>query len=155
MSFIPVPDNSDFPIENIPFGIVSTAADASHRPATIIGDHVVDLRELAIAGLFDGPLLKDIAVKTFSEPTLNHFMSLGRPIWREARSTLQRLLSATHPSKLREDQALQAKSIHHRSTVETHLPASIGDYTDFYASKEHAMNVGAMFRGRENALMPN
>ncbi|KAJ3101182.1 hypothetical protein HDU97_001594 [Phlyctochytrium planicorne] len=148
-SFIPIPANSDFPIANIPFGIISSADDASHRPATIVGNHVIDLRSVAKAGLFDGPLMKAVAVEVFSQPTLNSFMSLTRPHWLETRQTLQRILSTTTPS-----QALQSAVLPAEKTI-NHLPAQIGDYTDFYASKEHATNVGIMFRGKENALMPN
>ncbi|RKO82755.1 hypothetical protein BDK51DRAFT_24287 [Blyttiomyces helicus] len=82
-------------------------------------------------------------------------MSLGRPAWREARETLQTLLSATGPSVLRDNAALRASALVPLASVTYHLPATIGDYTDFYASKEHATNVGVMFRGKENALMPN
>ncbi|KAJ3331451.1 hypothetical protein HDU76_003147 [Blyttiomyces sp. JEL0837] len=154
-SFIPIPDNSDFPLENIPFGIISTQNDTSRRPATIVGDHVVDLRAIAKAGLFNGPLLKTQAIEVFSQPTLNKFMSLGRSTWREARTTLQHLLSSSTASPLRDDPALRSSAILPVSSVTCHLQADIGDYTDFYASKEHATNVGAMFRGRENALQPN
>jgi fumarylacetoacetase len=82
-------------------------------------------------------------------------MALGRPAWREARATLQDLLSENGNPLLRSNRALVAKSLIPLSDVVNHLPAKIGDYTDFYASKEHATNVGAMFRGKENALMPN
>jgi fumarylacetoacetase len=82
-------------------------------------------------------------------------MSLGRSAWREARATIQHLLSASTASPLRDDAAFQAKALIHKEKVTNHLQAEIGDYTDFYASKEHASNVGAMFRGKDNALMPN
>ncbi|KAJ3410298.1 hypothetical protein HDV05_003954 [Chytridiales sp. JEL 0842] len=178
MSFVTVPADSDFPIENIPFGVISTQDDVSlvnvlrlyaaivktksgldsqptRRPATAIGDHALDLRSIAQAGLFNGPILKSIAADVFSQPTLNKFMSLGRPAWREARATIQTLLSSATASPLRDDASFQAKSLIPRSKVVNHLPAEIGDYTDFYASKEHASNVGTMFRGKDNALMPN
>ncbi|KAJ3290559.1 hypothetical protein HDU79_003132 [Rhizoclosmatium sp. JEL0117] len=154
-AIVDLPANTDFPLENIPFGIISTAADATPRPATAIGDHVVDLRALAKKGLFTGPLLKDVAVRVFSEPSLNAFMRLGRPSWREARATLQTLLSAATASALRDDKDFRATALLHRSTVKNHLPAQIGDYTDFYSSREHAFNVGVMFRGKDNALQPN
>jgi fumarylacetoacetase len=82
-------------------------------------------------------------------------MALGRPAWREARQTLQDLLSKDGSDFLRSNAALQSKVLIPLSEVTNHLPATIGDYTDFYASKEHATNVGTMFRGRENALNPN
>jgi fumarylacetoacetase len=82
-------------------------------------------------------------------------MALGRGAWREARRTLQELLSKNGSDFLRSNLALQSKVLIPLSEVTNHLPAQIGDYTDFYASKEHATNVGTMFRGRENALNPN
>lgn len=81
-------------------------------------------------------------------------MSLGKPVWTATRKTLQKLLSASEPT-LRDNQDLLKRAVLPIATVKTHLPANIGDYTDFYASKEHATNVGIMFRGKENALMPN
>uniref|UniRef100_A0A8C9XMY6 Fumarylacetoacetase n=1 Tax=Sander lucioperca TaxID=283035 RepID=A0A8C9XMY6_SANLU len=88
------------------------------------------------------------------KPTLNDFMALGYEAWREARRTLQGLLSANE-STLRDDVSLRSRAFVHQSTAIMHLPADIGDYTDFYSSKDHATNVGIMFRGKENALMPN
>ena len=82
-------------------------------------------------------------------------MNLGRPAWKEARETLQDLLSDSGSELLRSNPALLARVLIPLENVVYHLPAQIGDYTDFYASKEHATNVGAMFRGRDNALMPN
>lgn len=82
-------------------------------------------------------------------------MALGRPAWREARATLQALLDGSAPSVLRSDLQLREKALIPMAKVQMHLPCDIGDYTDFYASKEHATNVGTMFRGKDNALMPN
>ncbi|XP_049459188.1 fumarylacetoacetase isoform X2 [Epinephelus fuscoguttatus] len=90
----------------------------------------------------------------FDQPTLNAFMALGYEAWKEARRTLQRLLSASE-STLRDDVSLRSRAFVHQSKVTMHLPADIGDYTDFYSSRDHATNVGIMFRGKENALMPN
>ncbi|KAI8926240.1 hypothetical protein BC831DRAFT_457542 [Entophlyctis helioformis] len=158
MSFVSYAAGTDFPIENIPFGIISTADNARPRPATAIGDYAVDLSVLANAGLFTGPLMAAHAKSVFgSASTLNAFMALGRPAWREARHTLQQLLAATGDAAapLRDNAALRAAALIKLDAVTVHMPAQIGDYTDFYASKEHATNVGVMFRGKENALMPN
>lgn len=81
-------------------------------------------------------------------------MALGRPSWREARTTLQDLFSGKD-DRLAKDDKLKAKAFIPLEKVSNHLPAEIGDYTDFYSSKEHATNVGTMFRGKDNALMPN
>ena len=87
------------------------------------------------------------------QPSLNAFMSLGRPAWREVRQTLQALVAPG--SALDTNAAVKAAAVIPRSSAINHLPATIGDYTDFYASKEHAVNVGTMFRGKDNALQPN
>eukprot|EP00842_Homolaphlyctis_polyrhiza_P005981 jgi/Hompol1/6384/HPOL_000768-RA len=157
MSFITYGSDSDFPIENIPFGVISTHENPNPRAATAIGDFAVDLSVLANAGLFDGPLLAAHAKHVFSQPTLNAFMALGRPTWREARHKLQALLAADGDASapLRSNKDLRDAAIIPLTKVKTHLPCFIGDYTDFYASREHATNVGAMFRSKENALMPN
>ena len=88
------------------------------------------------------------------ERTLNKFMSLGRPMWREVRSRLQKVLSADDAT-LRDNADLCAKALVPVADVTMHLPATVGDYTDFYSSREHATNVGTMFRGKDNALQPN
>ena len=88
------------------------------------------------------------------ESTLNSFMSLGQSGWKETRSRLQELLSKDCPI-LRDNQELCKKCLIDISKCKMHLPAQIGDYSDFYSSRQHATNVGIMFRGKENALMPN
>ncbi|KAJ3270326.1 hypothetical protein HDV01_007905 [Terramyces sp. JEL0728] len=155
MSFVDYDADTDFPITNIPFGIISTFADLAPRPATAIGNFAVDLKALANIGAFKGPLFSKHAVHAFSQETLNDFMALGRPVWREVRATIQDLLSANGSGMLSGNRALQDKVLIPLEQVRYHLPAKIGDYTDFYSSKEHATNVGTMFRGKDNALMPN
>ncbi|TPX63416.1 fumarylacetoacetase [Spizellomyces sp. 'palustris'] len=157
MSYIQVDEDSDFPLENIPFGVISTKDNNSPRPATAIGPYAVDLRALANAGVFDDCkyLCTKEAKRVFAQPTLNAFMELGRNSWVEARQTLQSLLSNDGLPYLRDSSTLRDQALIPLSNVQYHLPATIGDYTDFYASKEHAMNVGSMFRGKDNALMPN
>ncbi|KAG0314477.1 hypothetical protein BGZ99_008123 [Dissophora globulifera] len=154
MSFIEVKPDSDFSIHNIPFGIISTAQNATLRVATRIGDYAVDLLALAQAGLFSSVHGLNDPQAVFSQPTLNLFMSLGKPTWTATRKHIQKLLSASEAT-LRDNQELLQRAVIPVSSAKTHLPANIGDYTDFYASKEHATNVGIMFRGKENALMPN
>ncbi|KAF9108246.1 hypothetical protein BGX29_002389 [Mortierella sp. GBA35] len=154
MSFIETKPDSDFSIHNIPFGVISTAHNAAPRVATRIGDFAVDLSVLAQAGLFSSVQGLHDAQGVFSQPTLNLFMSLGKPVWSAARKHIQKLLSASEAT-LRDNKDLLERAVLPIAAVKTHLPANIGDYTDFYASKEHATNVGIMFRGKENALMPN
>ncbi|KAI9096091.1 hypothetical protein DFS34DRAFT_153403 [Phlyctochytrium arcticum] len=156
-AFLQVDPLSDFPIENIPFGVIVRKDNDEPRIATALGSNAVDLLVLAQAGLFkDGQYLgAGVAEKVFSQHTLNGFMALGRPAWREARETIQKALSTNGIPLLRDSKELQAQVLIPLSSVRYVLPLDIGDYTDFYASKEHATNVGTMFRGKDNALMPN
>ncbi|XP_067411805.1 fumarylacetoacetase isoform X3 [Emydura macquarii macquarii] len=122
-----------------------------HRIGVAIGDQVLDLS--AVKHLFSGPALSKHQ-NVFDQPALNDFMGLGREAWKEARMFLRKLLSAGEPT-LRDDSELRKRAFVPQASTIMHLPAEIGDYTDFYSSREHATNVGIMFRGKENALMPN
>ncbi|KAI8808910.1 hypothetical protein BJ742DRAFT_806855 [Cladochytrium replicatum] len=147
-SWVDVAEDCDFSILNIPFGIISTKDNPAPRAATAIGNYVVDLAQVASNDLFVGPLVSsETAIKLFSQATLNDFAALGRPYWREVRARIQTLLS---------DTAFKSNiTLIPLASVKNHLPVRVGDYTDFYSSKEHAFNVGVMFRGADNALMPN
>jgi fumarylacetoacetase len=159
MSWIKVFPSSHFPIQNLPFGIFSRKTEISasvrpqHRFGVAIGDYVVDIPCLYYAGLFnhlsfDGRVLL--------QPTLNAFMSLNRSAWREFRLSVKNLLDdVTTDRRLRDNEHLQASALIPMSDVQMHLPATIGDYTDFYSSREHASNIGIMLRGKDNALQPN
>ncbi|VDM56410.1 unnamed protein product [Angiostrongylus costaricensis] len=150
-SFIPVPHGSDFPIQNCPYGVFSTKTNPRRRIGVAIGECILDLS--AIAHLFDGPALKSHQ-DVFKQETLNDFMALPQTAWLEARSTIQKLLN-DNVTTLKENLDLRDKSIVNQKDATMHLPATIGDYTDFYSSIHHATNVGIMLRGKENALMPN
>lgn len=147
-SFIEVPADHDFPIQNLPFGVFKPSSEAAPRPGVAIGDYVLDLAAAEAEGLtgLDSPV--------FDSSDLNAFMAAGRSSWRTVRQRLQDLLSAGSP-ELRDNGELKSRLLYEQSRVQMQLPASIGDYTDFYSSREHATNVGTMFRGKENALMPN
>ncbi|NP_001164364.1 fumarylacetoacetase [Nasonia vitripennis] len=149
-SFIEYSPQCEFPIQNLPYGVFSTADNPKKRIGVAIGDQILDL--FAIAHLFTGPLL---ATKqdVFRQESLNDFMSLGRPSWLEARHTLQNLLSVENQTLQQPDARSKVFVAQNKATM--HLPAKIGDYTDFYSSIHHATNVGIMFRGKDNALMPN
>ncbi|USK70903.1 fumarylacetoacetase [Peribacillus asahii] len=151
-SFIEVNQNSHFPIQNLPYGVFSTENNKTPRIGVAIGEYVLDLSVLEKEGFFNDIITEDITV--FNRPALNDFMSLGRDVWSRVRKEIQILLSADEP-RLRDNYALRNLSLYLQNEVQLHLPVKIGDYTDFYASKEHATNVGIMFRGKENALMPN
>ncbi|KAJ2763066.1 hypothetical protein IWQ56_004914, partial [Coemansia nantahalensis] len=152
-TLVDVAPESDFSIQNLPYGVYSTAGAAEPRVGVAIGDYALDMCALAQRGLFDGIDGLD-AARVFGQPRLNEFMGLGRPVWRPVREALQRFLSdAEHP--VRKGLGGVDSVAVPLSAVRMHLPANIGDYTDFYASREHATNVGVMFRGKDNALMPN
>lgn len=151
-SFIEVAEESHFSLHNLPWGVFCVRDDGRPRIGTRLGDWVVDTAVLQAQGLFDGEMLRDTAV--FDQPTLNAFMALGAPAWAEARATLQTLLAADNPT-LRDNAALRAQVFHPLTDVTMHLPAAIGDYTDFYASEYHAANVGKMFRPDDAPLLPN
>jgi fumarylacetoacetase len=150
-SFFDVPADSHFPIQNLPYGIFSHSGDRP-RAGVAIGEMVLDLAALEEAGYLGGAHLAESRV--FSSSTLNAFMALGRPAWKEARRAVQQLLRADNPV-LRDDDGLRRRVLIPMDDVELLLPAGIGDYTDFYSSREHASNVGRMFRGDENPLLPN
>lgn len=150
-SFVEVRPDSHFPIQNLPFGVFSTADDPTPRPGVAIGWHVLDVRVLEHAGLLTLQELRGMPL--FGGSTLNPFMAAGPRAWRSVRRRLSRLLAADNDELRASDIAEHALVL--QRDVRMHLPADIGDYTDFYSSREHATNVGTMFRGAENALMPN
>ncbi|KAK4369717.1 hypothetical protein RND71_009192 [Anisodus tanguticus] len=152
-SFIEVEPESHFPLDNLPYGIFKPDKPGSvPRPGVAIGNYVLDLSAIASAGLFGGPLLKE--TDCFNQPNLNTFVGLGRPAWKEARATLQKLLSATEPI-LRDNADLRQIALLPMDNVQMLLPVAIGDYTDFFSSMHHAKNCGTIFRGPENPINLN
>lgn len=151
-SFIEVSKDSHFPIQNLPYGIFLSKKNMSPRAATIIGDTVIDLSVLEDHGFFSDVFYEDKNV--FSRPHLNKFMSLERSTHHEVRKILQRLFS-DEDDTIKGNRILRDECLIPVSETEMLMPVAIGDYTDFYSSKEHATNVGIMFRGKDNALMPN
>lgn len=149
-TWLETPKNTDFPIQNIPFGVFLTRDDVI-TIGTRIGDYAIDLGALHQLGYFEGiPLTDDI----FLQDTLNDFIADGRKTWRLVRNRISDIFSDEN-SALRENAKDKDIVIFKIEEVEMQLPVQIGDYTDFYSSIEHATNVGTMFRGEENALMPN
>ncbi|MQP25800.1 fumarylacetoacetase [Flavobacterium sp. LMO8] len=149
-SWIPVPENSDFPIQNIPFGVFITKEDVI-TIGTRIGNCAIDMGALQQLGYFEGIELTD---DMFMQDTLNDFISDGKKTWRLVRNRLAELFDENN-SKLRDNKEHREVVIFNVADIEMLLPVQIGDYTDFYSSKEHATNVGKMFRDPENALLPN
>ena len=145
-SWVPVAPESHFPIQNLPYGVFRRNSGDAPRIGVAIGEHVLDLAALDHVGLLKG--------RYFSRPVLNHFMAAGRATWRETRAAISRLLRHDEAT-LRDNTDLRANALVPRNAVEMLLPVDIGDYTDFYSSREHATNVGIMLRGPDNALQPN
>lgn len=142
--------DTDFPIQNIPFGVFLTRDDII-TIGTRIGDYAIDLGALHQLGYFEGIDLTD---DIFLQDTLNDFISDGRKTWRLVRNRIADIFDNENP-KLRDNKDHREHVLFTLDEVEMQLPVQVGDYTDFYSSKEHATNVGTMFRGKENALMPN
>lgn len=141
----------EFPIQNLPYGIFSDPQNMQPRVGVAIGDMILDLSVLESAGL----LVPEGAISSvFAAQHLNVFIALGRSAWHSTRARITELLSADNP-RLRDDAVLRERSFVNIAQATLHLPVEIGGYTDFYSSKEHATNVGAMFRNPENALLPN
>jgi fumarylacetoacetase len=149
-SFVPYNSDTYFPIQNIPFGVFRNGSE--EHVCTAIGDFILDLNLLEKHGYFSNASFA--GKKVFRETRLNAFMSLGKPAWSEARKRIQEILEENN-KELRDNEELRGKCMIPMADAEMLLPVEIGDYTDFYSSKEHASNVGEMFRGKENALMPN
>ena len=149
-SWIKIEENSDFPIQNLPFGIYSTK-NKSKRVGIAIGNQIIDLYELANAGLLDST---DVSSDVFGSEFLNPFMELGKETTRKVRNRVSQLMRASN-TEIKGHDGLKKKVLDNESDATMHLPVKIGDYTDFYSSKEHATNVGTMFRDPDNALLPN
>jgi len=148
-SWVEIPHNSDFPIQNLPFGIFSLKS-GNPKPCVAIGAHIADLSDLAGQGFFsDLPF----DANDFAGPYLNTLMKKGKQTTRALRNRLAELFDADGPFAQRKSEIESA--LHLQSEVEMHLPVQVGDYTDFYSSIEHATNVGTMFRDPDNALLPN
>ena len=149
-SWVEVPTNSDFSIQNLPFGIIKTP-NLMPRVAVRIGDKVLDLKSLFVLGYLEN---LPYELGDFDSEFLNKMMKRGKKATRDLRNRISKLLDV--------NQADLQKNQHHVDqvllaveSVEMCMPIQIGDYTDFYSSKEHATNVGVMFRDPANALLPN
>ncbi|PJG43227.1 fumarylacetoacetase [Acinetobacter tandoii] len=148
--FIPVPADSDFTIYNLPYGIFSCTQDGERRVGVAIGEWILDLAALEQAGV----LRLSEHEHYFNQPSLNKFIASGSSNWHKVRRELQQLLALDNP-RLQHDADLQQQVLYKQQDAIMHLPVQISGYTDFYSSKEHATNVGCMFRDPKNALLPN
>ena len=147
-AFIDVAPDSHFPIQNLPYGVFS-ANGLAPRVGVAIGAYILDLWELEQDGRLDL-----VEIGTFAAGSLNHFMSLGPGVWSKIRARISELLRHDNP-ELRDNEELRKLALVPMERVKLHLPFGVSEYTDFYSSKEHATNVGVMFRGKDNALQPN
>ncbi|WP_417589730.1 fumarylacetoacetase [Owenweeksia hongkongensis] len=149
-SWLSVSQDSDFPIQNIPFGVFLPEDDFT-TIGTRIGNTAIDLSALHQLGYLDGIVLPE---DVFLQDTLNDFITLGRPVWRQVRNKIAEIFDEKNDI-LKNNTEHREQILFPIEEVQMLLPVFIQDYTDFYSSMEHAMNVGIMFRGKENALMPN
>lgn len=149
-SFISVDPASDFPIQNLPYGVFSTSASPKPRVGVAIGYRILDLAVLESEGLIDlAP-----AWEVFAQASLNPFMEMGPKVWSRTRARISELLRHDNP-ELRDNDELRTRALVLMADARLLLPVTVAGYTDFYSSKEHATNVGVMFRGKDNALQPN
>lgn len=149
-SFIKYPENSDFSIHNIPFG-VGVFNKEYIACCSRIGDMVIDLATLYDYGFFDS--VEGLDENIFEAFTLNEFIELGKPVTNAVRLKIQEILG--EDSKLADDQKTIEECFYDFKDVQMMMPVHVPNYTDFYSSIEHATNVGIMFRDPANALLPN
>ena len=149
-SWLEISRESDFPIQNLPFGIYSTK-NKTKRVGVAIGDQILDLSQLLELGYLDS---LSFCEHCFSNEYLNRMMGHGKLEIRDLRNRISELLNVENP-ELSENIEAVNKVLDLQIESEMHLPVKIGDYTDFYSSEQHAFNVGSMFRDPDNALLPN
>lgn len=148
-TWVEVPENSDFPIQNLPFGIFKS--ENGPRVGVAIGKQVLDLAILNKLGYFSK---LGIEQSVFENQYLNDLIALGQSVWRALRQRISELLRDSDP-ELRDNLEDRRLVLLGQSTVQMLMPVKVNDYTDFYSSREHATNVGTMFRDPNNALLPN
>jgi fumarylacetoacetase len=149
-SWVEVTTSSDFPIQNLPFGIFKTRY-LTAVAGVAIGDMVVDLVYLHENGFFDG---LGLPTGIFNQKYLNDFLALGRKKCGEVRQRLSELLRHDN-DELRDNKAARELALIPLAEVQMLMPVRVPNYTDFYSSEQHATNVGTMFRDPKNALLPN
>ena len=149
-SWVAVPSDSDFPIQNLPLGIFKTDS-LSPRVGVRIGDSILDLKTLHVLGYLDN---LPFTLEVLAAPTLNGLMKKGKLAVRRLRDRISDLLNKQNTELQNNTHHVEQVLIEEASS-EVLIPIEIGDYTDFYSSREHATNVGTMFRDPNNALLPN
>ena len=149
-SWINVKADSDFPIQNLPFGVFKEGNNLP-RVGSIVGEKVIDLHALMELGYLDN---LNLPQGIFEQSELNPFIALGKSITNTVRNKLSEIFCDDNPL-LRDNPKDQEHILHQEGSVSMLMPIKVGDYTDFYSSEQHAYNVGCMFRNPENALLPN
>jgi fumarylacetoacetase len=147
-SWIPYSQDTDFPIQNLPLGIFSRQGE-SKKVCTIIGDTIIDLYGLSQYGLLN---VDEFETSDFQKENLNPILKKGKPALRELRKKIAELFDLENTTI---DKSLFENLLINHKDVVLYLPVKPGNYTDFYSSREHATNVGTMFRDPANALLPN
>ncbi|RAU82432.1 fumarylacetoacetase [Pontibacter arcticus] len=149
-SWIEIDPQSDFPIQNLPFGIFQTE-NKDPRVGVAIGDYVLDMCELGRRNFFE---LIDLDPNIFHRPYLNDFIALGKPIWRAVRNRVSELLRNDN-TEISGNSELIDVCLVKMSEAQMLMPVKVQNYTDFYSSLDHAVNIGTMIRDPKNALSPN
>ena len=149
-SWVEVMPGSDFPIQNLPYGVFKPNNRAP-RVGVAIGNYILDLHVLQETGYFEGFKLP---FQIFRRPFLNDFMAIGKAKTIRVRERISEILREDN-HELRDNKIVRSRALIPMEEAELQMPIFVRDYTDFYSSIEHATNVGIMFRGKENALMPN
>lgn len=149
-SWLPIEENSDFPIQNIPFGVFLTKENVV-TVGTRLGNYAIDLGALQQLNYFEGIELTD---DMFMQDTLNDFISDGKKTWRLVRNRIAEIFDEKNP-QLQNNQKHCEIVIFSVEDIEMQLPVLIGDYTDFYSSKDHASNIGKMLQYEDSDLLPN
>ncbi|MFD2514270.1 fumarylacetoacetase [Pontibacter locisalis] len=149
-SWIEIAPNSDFPIQNLPFGIFKTET-RDPRVGVAIGEYILDLCVVGQHSFFE---LIDIDPHVFHRPYLNDFIAYGKPIWRAVRNRVSDLLRNDN-TEISGDSNMIRECLVRQDEAQMLMPVKVPNYTDFYSSIEHATNVGTMFRDPKNALLPN
>jgi len=152
-SWFSLPTDTAFGLQNLPIGIFSDTNNNQKRAGVALGNHIIDLHAMAEMGYFKNTGKADVLKLAFLQPALNNLMELGNEVRKAIREEIQIAFAKNLPEN--EQATFQATVLVQQENATLFLPIQIGDYTDFYSSRQHAFNVGTMFRGPENALMPN
>ncbi|MEN9827166.1 MAG: hypothetical protein RI953_2911 [Pseudomonadota bacterium] len=151
-SWLQIPSGSDFSLQNLPFGVFSTQAIASPRVGLALGEWVIDTVVLFDAGLLSG--VRGLNRDHLNCSALNGLLAAGPDVWRALRLRVAELFTEGNDSLVKKAD-IHASALVKASAAKMLLPTKVSNYVDFYSSREHASNVGAMFRDPQNPLLPN